>query len=121
MKKILFAFIVLLITAPVFSQTSFPAVEAAKHLGEKATICDKVFGGRFLENSNGKPTLINMGEAFPNNPFTFVIFGDDRKKFSYQPETFLVDKQVCVTGEIKDFRGKPQIVVSDTAQVTIKK
>jgi hypothetical protein len=103
-----------------FSQGSIPAAEAAKHVGEKATVCDKVFGGRFMENASGQPTLINMGDAYPNNPFTFVIFPDDRKKFSYKPEDFLVDKKVCVTGEIKEFRGKPQIVVTDTLQVVIK-
>jgi hypothetical protein len=51
---------------------------------------------------------------------TFVIFGEDRKKFSYKPEEFLVNKQVCVTREIKAFRDKPQIIVSETTQVVIK-
>lgn len=103
-----------------FSQVSIPAAEASRHIGEKATVCDKVSGGRFMENANGQPTLINMGDVYPNNPFTFVIFADDRKKFSYKPEDFLVNKKVCVTGEIKEFRGKPQIVVTDTVQVIVK-
>ena len=120
MKKITVCFIFLFFVREGFSQSTIPATEAAKHVGEKTTVCDKVFGGRFLENANEQPTLLNMGGAYPNNPFTFVIFGADRKKFSYKPEDFLVDKKVCVTGEIKEFRGKPQIVVSDTAQVVIK-
>ena len=102
------------------SQATLPAKDAAKHVGEKATICDKVFGGRYLENASGGPTLLNMGDAYPNNPFTFVIFGEDRKKFNYKPEVFLIDKQVCVTGEIKTYKDKPQIIVSDTAQVKMK-
>ena len=61
-----------------------------------------------------------MGAAYPDNPFTFVIFAENRKKFNYKPEEFLVDKQVCVTGEIKEFRGKPQIIVTDSTQVKIK-
>jgi hypothetical protein len=61
-----------------------------------------------------------MGDAYPNNPFTFVIYGADRKKFSYAPEEFLVNKQVCVSGEVKLYRDKPQIVVTDSTQVTIK-
>jgi hypothetical protein len=120
LKKINIACICLFFLCRGFSQASLPATEAAKHIGEKATVCDKVFGGRFLENANDQPTLLNMGDAYPNNPFTFVIFGADRKKFSYKPEDFLIDKKVCVTGEIKEFHGKPQIVVSDTAQVVIK-
>ena len=112
--------ILLLMGYRSFSQTSIPAAEAAKHIGEKLTVCDKVFGGRFFENSNDQPTLLNMGDAYPNNPFTFVIYGADRKKFNYKPEEFLVNKQVCVTGEIKNYRDKPQIVVSDTAQLSIR-
>ena len=120
MKKYYVGFVLLLIASAGFSQSTVTAAEAGKHVGEKITVCDKVFGGRFLENANEQPTLINMGDAWPNNPFTFVIFGDNRKKFSYKPEDFLVNKQVCVTGEIKTYRDKPQIIVTDTAQVKIK-
>ncbi len=120
MKKYIVLAVCILAVKHSFSQTSIPAAEAAKHIGEKLTVCDKVFGGRYFENSNDRPTLLNMGDAYPNNPFTFVIYGADRKKFSYKPEEFLVNKQVCVTGEIKSYRDKPQIIVSDTAQVSFK-
>jgi hypothetical protein len=60
--------------------------EAAKHVGETLTVFGKVFGGKYLENSNGSPTLINMGAAYPPNPFTVVIYGSDRGNFSYKPE-----------------------------------
>lgn len=119
-KRIVQAIGLVFLVSNAFSQSAISASEAAKHIGEKTTVCDKVFGGRFLENANGQPTLINMGDAYPNNPFTFVIFTDNRKKFSYKPEDFLVDKKVCVTGEIKEYRGKPQIVVTDTLQVVVK-
>jgi len=120
MKKYYGLFLLLFIMGNCFSQAPIPAGEAGKHIGEKLTVCDKVFGGRYFENSNGQPTLLNMGDAYPNNPFTFVIYGADRKKFNYTPEEFLVNKQVCVTGEIKSYRDKPQIIVTDTAQVVIK-
>jgi len=39
-------FIVFFFTAACsFSQSSLSAKDAAKHIGEKATVCDKVFGG----------------------------------------------------------------------------
>jgi micrococcal nuclease len=113
--------VLVLSVAAVAGQSAVPAKDAAKHIGEKVTICDKVYGVRYFENGKDQPTLVNMGDAYPNNPFTFVIYGEDRKKFSWKPEEFLIDKAVCVTGEVKDYRGKPQIVVSDTAQLVIKK
>lgn len=121
MIRSLFSVAVLFIAFNSFSQSSIPAKDAAKHIGEKATVCDKVFGGRFFESGKDQPTLLNMGDAYPNNPFTFVIYGEARKQFSYKPEEFLVNKQVCVTGEIKDYRGKPQIIVTDSSQLMIKK
>jgi micrococcal nuclease len=121
MLRSLLSFVFVLSIAAAVGQSSIPAKDAAKHIGEKVTICDKVYGGRYFENGKDQPTLLNMGDAFPNNPFTFVVYGEDRKKFSWKPEEYLVDKEVCVTGEVKDYRGKPQIVVSDTAQVVIKK
>ncbi len=120
MKKISILFISFLFIHRGFAQTVIPAADAAKHVGEKVTVCDKVFGGRYFENSTDQPTLLNMGAAYPGNPFTFVIYGADRKKFRYTPEEFLVNKQVCVSGEVKTYRDKPQIIVSDTAQVVIK-
>ena len=120
MKKYVSVFIMLFFISDCFSQTTLSAKEAAKHVGEKATVCDKVFSARFFEGGTDQPTLVNMGDAYPNNPFTFVIKGDDRKKFSYRPEEFLVNKQVCVSGEIKDYKGKPEMIVSDSVQVVIK-
>ena len=120
-RSVYFSFIMLFPVMIAAAQSPVPAKDAAKHVGEKVTICDKVFGGRYFETAKDQPTLLNMGDAYPNNPFTFVIYGDDRKKFSWKPEEYLINKEVCVTGEIKDYRGKPQIVVSDTTQVVIKK
>lgn len=121
MLRSLLSFVLVLTIGAATGQSVVPAKDAAKHIGEKVTICDKVYGGRFFENSKDQPTLINMGDAYPNNPFTFVVYGEDRKKFAWKPEEYLINKDVCVTGEVKDYRGKPQIVVSDTAQVVIKK
>ena len=121
MNRSLLCLALLLTAAGAFSQSSVPAKDAAKHTGEKITVCDKVFGARFFENGKDQPTLVNMGDAYPNNPFTFVIYGEDRKKFSWKPEEYLINKDVCVTGEVKDYRGKPQIIVTDSTQLVIKK
>jgi hypothetical protein len=121
MKHIItFTIFVFLITLTSYSQ-SIPASEAGKNIGKKLTVCDKVYGGRYLENASGTPTVVAMGAAYPDNTFSFMILGDDRKKFSYKPEEYLVNKEVCITGEIRLYREKPQIVVTDTTQVVLKK
>lgn len=94
--------------------------EAKDHIGETETVCGKVYGGKYLDQSNGTPTLINMGAAYPNSPFTFVIFGDDRSAFDYKPERYLDGKKICVTGKIKDYKGKPEIIVSREDQIKVQ-
>ena len=48
-----------------------------------------------------------------------MIFPGDRPKFG-TPENGLAGKQVCVTGKIEMFRGKPQIVLTDPKQLAVK-
>lgn len=119
MRRIFAMVILCFLMSSLSGQTVGPE-EASKFIGQKKTVCGKVFGGRFLENAKDGPTLLNMGAAYPNNPFTFVIFANDRKNFAFKPEEFLIDKDVCVTGDIKDYKGKPEIVLTDSTQIRIK-
>ncbi|GAC1661707.1 MAG: hypothetical protein NVS9B7_29740 [Flavisolibacter sp.] len=94
--------------------------DAAKHMGQTLTVCGKVLGGVFLEHSNGSPILMNMGADYPNNPFTVVVYKSDRASFSYKPEEYLKGKTICVTGLVKLFKGKAEIIVTNENQIQIK-
>jgi hypothetical protein len=96
---------------------TIPAADAAKHVGDSVTICDKVYSARWLENAKNQPTFLNLGETYPNQLLTVVIWEDVRKSLGYKPEEKLMDKKVCVTGKIEEFRGKPQIVLHQPAQL----
>ena len=98
-----------------FGQTSITAKEAAKHLNEKLMVCDTVYGGKFL--SGADITLIDVGGSHPNELLTLVIKGDDRKKFKTPPEEAFKGKKVCITGQIIDYKGKPEIVITDPDQL----
>jgi micrococcal nuclease len=117
MKKfILIAALVGLTSFKLFAQ-NITAEEASKNIGKTVTICGKIFGGRYFE-SNDK-TLLNMGGAFPNHLITLVIDGTSRKKFSFKPEELYTNKHVCVKGEIKEYRGKPELHITEVEQITI--
>ena len=68
---------------------------------------------------HGQPTFINLDKAYPNSPFTVLIWGSDRDQFG-APETAYRDRDICVTGQIKAFRGAPEIVASDPKQIKIE-
>jgi hypothetical protein len=102
------------------AQTLTPE-EAAKHVGDNVKVCGKIYGGRFFETSNNSPTLLNMGAAYPNSPITIMLSLDVRNKLGYTPEQELKEKNVCVSGKVELFKGKPEIVVTDAAQLEVSK
>lgn len=119
--KVFFVFVVLLsFKAPLFSQTIIELEEVGKHIGDSVTVCGKVSGGRYLEQSKGKPTFLNLGAAFPNHTLTVVIWNDLRKKFEKAPEVLFNDKLICVTGRVELYKGKVQIVVRRREDVRVK-
>ena len=91
--------------------------EASKHVGETATVCGVVASARFLSGARAQPTLLNLGKPYPNQLFTATIFGDDRAKFG-TPEKTLLGKRICVSGAIREFRGVPEIILSDPRRLT---
>lgn len=114
-KKIFFGLFMLLTTAKGFSQTTISAKDAAKHTNEQVVIADKIYGGKFLSNSN--ITLLDVGGSHPNELLTLLIKGDDRKKFTTPPEEAFKDKQVTITGTVVDYKGKPEIIITSPDQI----
>ncbi len=57
--------------------------------------------------------LLNLGGNYPNQAFTIMIPGADRSKFKEQREGSYKGRNVCVSGKVIDYKGKPEIVVSD--------
>ena len=91
--------------------------DAVSHVGESATVCGVVASAKFAVNSRSQPTFLDFDRPYPNAIFTAVIFGDDRPKFG-SPETTLGGKRICVTGQIRDYRGKPEIILHDPSQLS---
>lgn len=117
MKKISIALFIAFAAMNASAQTTITAKDAAKHIGEEVTICDKIFSGKFLAGPG--LTLLDVGGSHPNEVLSLVIKGDDRKKFSTAPEDKFKGQQVCITGKLIDYKGKPEIMITDTAQIKL--
>ena len=113
--KFFFSAVIILAGFNAFSQTKIAAKEASKHLNENVMVCDQVFGGKYL--SGADITLIDVGGNHPNELLTLVIKGDDRKKFASAPEETFKGKKVCITGKIIDYKGKPEIMITEPDQI----
>jgi hypothetical protein len=93
--------------------------EAAKHVGENATVCGVVAGVHTATSSKGLPTFVNLDKAYPNQVFTILIWGSDLSKFSPAPASW-DGKRVCATGTIALYRNVPEIVARNANQIAIK-
>jgi hypothetical protein len=91
--------------------------DAIRHIGETSTVCGVVASAMFEANVQNQPTLLDLREPFPHAVFTAVIYRDNRPKFG-TPETSLRGRRICVTGQVSDYRGKPEIVLTDPSQLS---
>lgn len=98
---------------------SITPLEAAAHIGDVATVCGYVASTRYLTRGR-RPTFLNLGRPYPDHDLTVVIWGADRAKFGVAPERAFRNKDVCVTGRIEAYRGKPQIVVREAGAVRVE-
>lgn len=95
----------------------FNTIQAQYHIGEKVTVCGTVVSTKFTEKSGA--TFINLDRQFPDQVFTIAIWKSERMNFSYKPEEFLKGKVICVTGEIKNNKGKPQMDINNENSIII--
>jgi hypothetical protein len=115
MKPSVLLFVTLLV--PIASNAqSLSAQDAARHVGENATVCGVVASANYAARSRGQPTFLNLDKPYPSQIFTAVIWGEDRAKFG-APEASFQGKQICVSGAIRLYRGEPEIIVSEPGQI----
>jgi DNA/RNA endonuclease YhcR with UshA esterase domain len=114
--KIFLALLLVGVAALVVAQTpTYTATEAAKHVGEIATITDTVAG---VHQSGKGNIFLNMGGKYPNQAFTAFIPTSSAAQFS-NPQQY-EGKTVAVSGKITLYRGKPEIIVTNVSQIIAK-
>lgn len=106
-------------SSPPEPEITISTAEAENHVGTPAEVCGQVASADYLPNVNGQPTFLNLDEAYPNQVFTAVIFGDNRPQFSSPPEQMYLNRNICVSGTIRMHEGIPQIVVSNPGQIAL--
>ena len=99
-----------------YGQAKISLEDINKHVGNSVTVCSKVFGTKHFEKSG--MTFMNLGAAYPSSPLSVVISGKDLPNFIIAPEKMYADKNICVTGVIKEFNGKLEIIVARPSNIT---
>ena len=97
------------------AEPTYTAAEAAKHVGETATVTDKVDG---VHQSSKGNIFLNMGGKYPNQAFTAFIPSRSAGQFS-NPQQY-EGQTVAVSGKITLYKGKPEIIVNLPSQISAK-
>lgn len=116
MRKLLFILAFTTASQFVIAQTNINIDSISSYMGQQVQICSQVYGVKSLE----KVTFINLGAAYPNSPLTIVIFAKDLANFKGTPEELYKSKQICVTGKLSEYKGKPQIVVTKPEEIILQ-
>ncbi len=104
-----------LMATPTFAETIQPC-DAQKYVSKLVVVEGLV--DEVHHAASGKVTFVDMCGRWPKNAFTGVIFGDDAAKF---PDIdSLAGKVIDMTGVIKLYQDRPEIILSDPGQIKAK-
>jgi DNA/RNA endonuclease YhcR with UshA esterase domain len=104
-----------------YYQDTIAPEDASKSISQQNTVCGTVVSAHYATRRKGQPTLINFDESCPDQLFTVLIWGSDRGKFEKPPERLYSGKEICVTGMVQSYDGRPGIVVKDPSQIKFVK
>ena len=115
--RILFlAVFFMLVMAAGYAQEKISAKDAGNYIGKTVTVVDTV--NQVYKSKKGD-YFLDIGGDYPDNDFTGVIFSSDASKFSdidsYER------KVVEITGKVKEYQGKVEIIVKEKKQIKINK
>lgn len=107
-----------------FAQTDSTVIrvkpeQAKDRIGKVTTVCGRVASVVFT-SIQFNPVYINFSKDYPNQPFAAVLTSDNYKRFKPDPFKLVTSRQVCVTGMVVDYKGKPQIIIENEAMLEIQ-
>ena len=95
---------------------SVPLSDAANNIGKNISI----EGTITKTHNSGKVVFLNFKDGL-NLYLTCVIFASDFVNFPEKPEEYYLNRNVKVSGRVKEYKGAPEIVLSSQSQINIIK
>jgi len=88
--------------------------EAASYYGQTVWVRGKVVAA----NNTGKVCFLNFHRNW-RRYFTAVIFASDFDRFPAPPEKLYLNREIRVFGRVREYQGKPEIIVESPEQIEI--
>lgn len=117
MRKILLMVVLIFMASSyAFAENTINWKDAANHYGKYKTVEGTIVSGKCLP----KVCFLNFDRDYKTT-FSVVIFASDLSKFPPNPDQYYRNKKVQITGTIKEYKGKPEIILKDQGQIQIIK
>jgi len=94
----------------------FNSLQAKYHIGNTATVCGTVVSTHRAGKSNA--LYLNFDRIYPNQDFYATVWDFNGPNFSYNPETYLIDRKVCVTGKVSLYDDIARISINNEKEIT---
>ena len=114
LTKLSLLFLIVAFCAIAYAAIEVRWDEADKYYGQTVTVTGKIVGA----HNSGKACFLNFHQNWKKY-FTAVIFASDFSKFPTNPEEYYLNKEVKITGFVKEYQGKPEIILKDPTQIQI--
>jgi DNA/RNA endonuclease YhcR with UshA esterase domain len=114
MIKSVTVLLVVSICVIVYAATEVRWDEADKYYGQTVTVTGKIVA----THNSGKACFLNFHQNYTKY-FSAVIFASDFSKFPPNPENYYLNKDVKVTGLVREYQGKPEIILKEPSQIAI--
>ena len=110
-----FLLLLLLVPAVCWAQSlHITDDQAGALLGENVVVQGTVAA---VYTSSGGNTFLNFGGVYPDQDFTAVIFSEESSSFPHVEE--LQGKRVAISGVVRLYRGKPEIILRNASQMQV--
>lgn len=94
----------------------FNTTQAKYQIGKLVTVCGTVVGTRRTQKANA--LYLDFDRLHPHQDFYATVWDYNGPNFHYDPETYLVDKKVCVTGKVTLYDDIPRISINNETEIT---
>jgi len=113
-KTLLIIFLIFMTSGYAFAENTVNWKDAANHYGKYKTVTGVIVAGKCLP----KVCFLNFDRNYKTT-FSLVIFPSDLPRFPPNPDQYYRNKKVQVTGIIKEYKGKPEIILKDQEQIKV--
>jgi endonuclease G len=106
------------LSAELLPKNTFNTIQAKiyENQNKSITVCGTVVSAKLSSKGN---IFLNLDKQFPNPLFSVSIFSRNTVNFSYQPHIWLMNKTICVKGNITKHNGTPGMVVTNEKNISI--